>query len=98
MSITSAIVLYAVIWFMVLFVVLPLRLRTQGDDGAVVPGTHAGSPTDARMGRRMLVTTGVASLLWLATAGVILSGWVRVEDFDLFNRLGGGGSPYGTDG
>ncbi len=97
MSITSAIVLFAVIWFMVLFVVLPLRLRTQGDDGEVVPGTHAGAPSDPQLWRRALVTTGVAAVLFALTAGVILSGWVGVEDFDLFNRFGGGGSPYGTD-
>ena len=39
MSISAAIVLYSVCWFMVFFIVLPLRLTTQGDAGAVVPGT-----------------------------------------------------------
>ena len=98
MAVTSAIVLFAVIWFMVLFVVLPLRLTTQGDAGRVVPGTHAGSPVNARIGRRFLVTTGVAVVLWAICFGVIVSGAIGVEDFDLFNRFGGGGSPYGTDG
>ncbi len=32
MGITSALVLFAVIWFMVLFVTLPIGLRTQGDE------------------------------------------------------------------
>lgn len=98
MAITSAMVLFAVIWFMVLFVVLPLRLRTQGDDGEVVPGTHAGSPTDARIGLRFAVTTAVAVVVWAIAYTVIVSGWIGVDDIDLFNRLGGGGSPYGTDG
>ena len=98
MSITSAIVLFAVIWFMVLFLVLPLRLRTQGDEGEIVPGTHAGSPADPRLGLRMAITTGVSVVLWAAIAGTILSGWIGVEDFDLFNRFGGGGAPYGTGG
>ena len=30
MAITSAIVLFAVVWFMTFFIVLPLRLETQG--------------------------------------------------------------------
>ena len=38
----AALVLFAVIWFLVLFVVLPLRLETQGDRGEKVPGTQAG--------------------------------------------------------
>ena len=41
MNVVSAIVLFAVIWFMVLFVVLPLRLKTQGDVGERLVGTHA---------------------------------------------------------
>ena len=47
MSIVSAIVLYAVLWFLTLFVVLPIRLETQGDRGEIVPGTHAGAPSNA---------------------------------------------------
>ncbi len=35
MGITSALVLFAVIWFMVLFITLPLRLTTQGDVGEI---------------------------------------------------------------
>ena len=35
MTITGAIVLFSVTWFMVFFCVLPLRLVTQGDAGEV---------------------------------------------------------------
>jgi len=35
MGITSAIVLFAVVWFMVFFVVLPLRMVSQGEDGEI---------------------------------------------------------------
>ena len=44
MSITSAIVLFAIVWFMVFFIALPIRLKTQGDVGEIVPGTQAGAP------------------------------------------------------
>ena len=37
MAITSAIVLFAVIWFLVMFITLPIRLRTQGDGAAHSP-------------------------------------------------------------
>ena len=43
MGITAALVLFAVIWFMVLFITLPIRLQTQGDVGEVTPGTQAGA-------------------------------------------------------
>ena len=87
MGITSAIVLFAVIWFLTLFVVLPLRLQTQGDLGEVEPGTHAGSPENPQMKKRFLVTTVVALVLWLIVAGSIIGGVFSVRDFDWFNRM-----------
>ena len=44
MSITSAIVLYVVLWFLTFLIVIPIRLKTQGDVGEIVPGTMAGAP------------------------------------------------------
>jgi predicted secreted protein len=88
MSIVSAIVLFAVIWFMVLFIVLPIRLETQGDRGEIVPGTQAGAPANLSMKRKALVTTGISVVLWVLISAVILSGAITVRDIDIFNRLG----------
>ena len=88
MAITSALVLLAVIWFMVLFVVLPLRLKTQGEDGKVVPGTHSSAPANAQLGRRVLIVTAISVPLWIVACALILSGWITVADFDLFSRFG----------
>lgn len=84
---TSAIVLFAVIWFMVFFVVLPIRVETQGDRGEVVPGTHAGSPEVHHLKKKAWITTGIAVVLWAVIAGIILSGVITLEDIDWFNRL-----------
>ncbi len=65
MGITSAIVLFVIIWFLTLFVVLPLRLQTQGDLGSIEPGTHAGSPENPQMKKRFMVTTAVALVIKL---------------------------------
>ena len=48
MSLTFAIAIYVVIWWTVLFAVLPIGVRTQGEDGSVVPGTPESAPTDAK--------------------------------------------------
>jgi predicted secreted protein len=87
MSIGSAVVLFAVIWFMVFFVVLPLRLKTQGEDGEVVPGTPSSAPTNPQMGRKARLTTYWALALWVVIGGVILSGVITVRDFDVMNRM-----------
>lgn len=88
MSVTSAIVLFAVIWFMVFFVVLPLRLTTQGDEGKIVPGTHASAPADPQMWKRARLTTWWAVGLWIVIAGTILSGAITVRDIDVMGRMG----------
>lgn len=88
MGITSAIVLFAVIWFMVLFIALPIGLRTQGDEGNVVPGTMAGSPANLNMKRKLWIVTVISTVLWVVIAGVILSGAITLRDLDFFGRLG----------
>ena len=44
MSVTSAFVLFAVIWFLTFLIVIPFRIKTQGDLGVVLKGTQAGAP------------------------------------------------------
>ncbi len=88
MGITSAIVLFAVVWFMTFFVVLPLRLTTQGEAGEVVPGTHRSAPADPQLHRKVRLTTWWALGIWAVIAGVILSGWISVRDIDVFDRMG----------
>ncbi|WP_439154584.1 DUF1467 family protein [Yoonia sp.] len=83
----SAIVLFAVVWAMVFFVVLPLRMVSQGDAGEIVPGTHASAPADAQIGRKARITTLWAVPIWVIIAGTILSGVISVRDIDWFNRM-----------
>ncbi|MFV0245397.1 MAG: DUF1467 family protein [Qingshengfaniella sp.] len=87
MSIMSAFVLFAVTWFMVSFVVLPLRLTTQGESGKVVPGTHASAPDGLRLGRKLKITTIWAVGIWAVLTVVILSELITVRDFDIMHRM-----------
>ena len=88
MSVPFAIAIYVVIWWTVLFAILPIGVRTQGEDGTIVPGTPASAPTRPRLLRAMLLTTLVSSLvfggLWLA---------VRFGLIDLRQLLGRSGAP-----
>ncbi|SPH22685.1 hypothetical protein ASD8599_03430 [Ascidiaceihabitans donghaensis] len=86
MGVTSALVLLAVIWWMTFLIVLPLRVKTQGDLGEIEPGTHAGAPEEHNLKKKALITTAVALVLWVVISGIILSGVISVRDFDWFNR------------
>lgn len=87
MSIVSGIVLFAVIWFLVLFVCLPIRLETQGDRGEIVPGTHAGAPANFDLRKKARLVTLISVGVWIVIAAVILSGVITVEDLDWFGRM-----------
>ena len=87
MGITSAIVMFAVVWWMIFFIVLPLRMVSQGDAGEVVPGTHKSAPADFQIGRKAKITTLWAIGVWAVFAVIIISGVVTVRDLDWFNRM-----------
>lgn len=87
MNITGAIVLYSITWFMVLFCVLPIRMTSQEEAGEVVPGTPRSAPADFRMGRKMWITTLVATPIWAAIAAVILWGNIGIYDLDVFGIM-----------
>jgi predicted secreted protein len=65
MSITLGIAIYIIIWWTVLFAVLPFGVRTQGDVGEVVPGTPESAPVAPRLARVMIATTVVAAVVFL---------------------------------
>jgi len=83
----SGLVLYLVLWFMTFLIALPIRIRTQGEAGTTVPGTHHGSPEKHHLKKKAWITTGVAFVLWAIIATIILTGTVTVRDIDMFNRM-----------
>lgn len=87
MTVTAALVLFSVVWSMVFFVVLPLRLVTQGDAGQIVPGTHASSPHEFALGRKVRLTTYWSVAIFTGLTVLILWGPVGVRDLDWFNRM-----------
>ncbi|HUF87678.1 MAG TPA: DUF1467 family protein [Thermohalobaculum sp.] len=79
MSIMSAIVLYAVIWAMVFFIVNPLWQTSQSEDGHVVPGTPASAPVDAMVGRKAIITTVVGTALFALAYAAIELEWLSLD-------------------
>ena len=87
MSITSAFVLFSVIWFMVFLIAIPIKLQTQGDLGEIVPGTHAGAPEVHDLKKKAWISTVVAFILWAMISSIIVSGMITMRDIDFFNRM-----------
>ena len=62
MNWVEGIVAYIIIWWVVIFAVLPFGVRPapKGD-----PGYAAGAPANPRLVLKAAVTTAVATLIWL---------------------------------
>ena len=72
MSIISLAAIYFVVWWVVLFAVLPWGMRSQSDDGDIVLGSAHSAPSHPRLLYKALVTSVVAAVLVLAL-------WVVVD-------------------
>ena len=65
MKIGSMIAIYFVIWWTVLFAVLPFGVRNSHEAGEQVkPGHDAGAPTALHWGKKILATTVIALLVF----------------------------------
>ena len=62
MGLVSGIVVYVIVWWLVLFMVLPWGIR-QPDEPEV--GHQLGAPQAPRMWTKALVTTVIAAVIWV---------------------------------
>ncbi len=86
MTITAALVLFAVIWFMLLFMALPLGQRSQEEDGVRVAGTPASAPVNPMIGKKMFWVTVLTVLLWVPLCLFIVYGPITIADLDIYGR------------
>ena len=78
-SLTTAIAIYFIIWWTVLFAVLPFGVRSQEESGAVAPGTDPGAPAIPRLWRKLIWTTITASVVFALCAVVYTYRLVTLE-------------------
>jgi predicted secreted protein len=75
MSLATAIAIYFIIWWMVLFAILPWGVRSQQESGAITPGSDPGAPVIPNVKRKLAWTTIVA--------GVVFALWYVVYTYRL---------------
>jgi predicted secreted protein len=66
----QGIVAYVIIWWVVIFAVLPFGI-TPAQEGD--PGHASGAPANPRLGAKAAATTAIAAVLWLVLYAVISS-------------------------
>ncbi|MCJ2121569.1 DUF1467 family protein [Methylobacterium sp. J-077] len=70
LTIGGSIALYFVVWWTLLFAVLPLRNQPETRPGHVVPGQDPGAPVSPRLREKAIWTTLVAGAAFLVALAV----------------------------
>jgi predicted secreted protein len=78
MAISTAIAIYFLIWWIMLFAVLPFGVKAQGDEA--LPGTDPGAPVVPHLLAKFIWTTAVATLVFAVCAIVYINQWIRLDD------------------
>ena len=71
MTITASLVLFAVFWFLILFIILPLNIKTQQEEGKRSYGTPTSAPVNANIKKKMILVTLFTTVTWLISMLVI---------------------------
>ena len=80
MSLTTSFAIFFIIWWVTLFAVLPFGVRTQQEDGHVIPGSVPSAPARFRLWRTAAITTAIALIVFAAVYGILTQGWLSLED------------------
>lgn len=79
MTLTSALAVYFVLWWVVLFAVLPWGVRTQDEHGEVVPGSAPSAPMRPMLVRKLIATTVVASVVFAILYALVVYGGLTID-------------------
>ena len=78
-TVSTALAIYFVIWWIVLFLTLPFGIRSQHEDGESVAGTDPGAPIMARMGRKLIWTTVISAVIYAVAMLAYNAGYLNIE-------------------
>ena len=65
----TGIATFMILWWLSLFIVLPIGVRGQAEEGTIEEGTEPGAPVRSNMIRNVIWATGLAILFFLLRAG-----------------------------
>jgi predicted secreted protein len=80
MTWVGGVAIYFVLWWLVLFTVLPWRATSHHELGHDIEAGHAASaPVNPHMMRKFVATTLISAVIFAIGWGVIEAGWVTLD-------------------
>jgi predicted secreted protein len=79
MPVTTGLAIFFLIWWIVLFVVLPWGVRSQEEGGQIAPGTDPGAPAIPNLRKKLIWTTLVSVVVFAACYVIYVERLVTLE-------------------
>lgn len=78
-TLSTAFAIYFVVWWVVLFAVLPFGIKSQHETGEDADGTDPGAPVVPGMAKKLLWTTIISAILFGIAWWAYLAGYLTVD-------------------
>ena len=83
MGIAGSLMVISIFWWLAFFMMLPIGVRSQLEDGAVVPGTEPSAPTAPKLWKKALWALGLALSGWAVLFSLIEYRLISLDDFPI---------------
>ncbi|MES1156005.1 MAG: DUF1467 family protein [Pseudorhodoplanes sp.] len=87
MQVTTAVAIYFLIWWLMLFAVLPFGVRSQGEGGDVSRGTDPGAPMIPRIWWKLFWTTVLSGVVFAILYVVYTNKLISFDDISSIYRM-----------
>lgn len=83
MGIAGSLMVISIFWWLAFFMMLPVGVRSQLEEGAVVPGTEPSAPTAPKLWKKALWALGLALAGWAVLFSLIEFRLISLDDFPI---------------
>ena len=83
MGIAGSLMVIIVAWWLAFFALLPIGVRSQLEEGHVIPGTEPSAPVLPKLWLKAIWAFAIAIVLWLALYSIIEYRLIDIDDIPI---------------
>lgn len=87
MSLSLSLATYFIVWWLTLFMVLPFGVKTQEEEGEIVPGSVESAPAVPHILKKGLITSIIAGFIFAIIYSVYTYDLLSVDDIPFLPRF-----------
>ena len=87
MGIAGSLMVIVIFWWLAFFMMLPIGVRSQVDEGSVVPGTDPSAPASPKLLRKAIYAFAIALVAWGGLFALIEYELVGLDDIPIPSGL-----------